>query len=114
MLSNISIVNYKSIESYKFDLSKLNLLTGANSTGKSSVIQALLLLSDNIQEHGAQKGLVSRHSPIYAFSEVRNYIQNANNNLVNLWFIEWSFFKSKDRFSVFSILTFIDKFIKRC
>jgi predicted ATPase len=77
MLSNISIVNYKSIESYKFDLSKLNLLTGANSTGKSSVIQALLLLSDNIQENGAQKGLVSRHSPIYAFSEVRNYIQNA-------------------------------------
>ena len=78
MLQNISIINYKSIASCKLEFSKLNLLTGANSTGKSSVIQSLLLFADNVkQKDNNSSSLVTNHFSSYAFNEVSNYIQNA-------------------------------------
>ncbi len=44
MISSIYIKNFKAIREAKFELSNLNLLTGLNGMGKSSVIQSLLLL----------------------------------------------------------------------
>lgn len=43
MLSKLKITAYKSIEKQEFELKPLTLLTGTNSSGKSSVIQAMLL-----------------------------------------------------------------------
>lgn len=45
MIENIHIQNFKSIENQKFDFKPLTILTGTNSAGKSSVIQAILLYS---------------------------------------------------------------------
>ena len=77
MLQNIFIQNYKSIASCQLDFGKINLLTGANSTGKSSVIQSLLLFADNVKSEQTVTPLISKHFNTYAFTEVSNYIQNA-------------------------------------
>ncbi len=44
MICNLFIKNFKSLKTVYLKLSNLNLLTGLNGSGKSSVIQALLLL----------------------------------------------------------------------
>lgn len=44
MLNKLNICSYKSIKKQSFDLKPLTILTGTNSSGKSSVIQALLLV----------------------------------------------------------------------
>lgn len=47
MITSIQIENFKIHKSTSLQLSLLNVLTGMNSSGKSSVIQALLLLRQN-------------------------------------------------------------------
>jgi predicted ATPase len=44
MLTNINISGFKSLELAKLSLAPLTILTGVNSSGKSSVLQALMLL----------------------------------------------------------------------
>jgi len=48
-ISKVQIKNFKSLKDIDIELSNLNLLTGVNSSGKSSFIQALLLLKQNYQ-----------------------------------------------------------------
>lgn len=47
MIQSIHIQNFKSIENQVFDFKPLTILTGANSSGKSSVIQAILFYIHN-------------------------------------------------------------------
>lgn len=47
MLKNIKIENFKCFENEKLDLKPLTLITGTNSSGKSSLLQAILLLGDH-------------------------------------------------------------------
>ncbi len=44
MISKINIQNFKSLEKIELECTNLNVLTGLNGMGKSSIIQALLLL----------------------------------------------------------------------
>ncbi|MFM5181552.1 DUF3696 domain-containing protein [Aeromonas veronii] len=46
-LSSISLKNFKSFEGLYVSLSNLNVFAGANSVGKSTIIQSLLLLKQN-------------------------------------------------------------------
>lgn len=48
-LSSIKIKNFKILKSISIELSNLNLITGVNSSGKSSLIQSLLLLAQNTE-----------------------------------------------------------------
>ncbi len=54
MITKLIIENFKSHSSTELNLSKINILTGLNGMGKSSVIQALLLLR---QSNKLNKGL---------------------------------------------------------
>lgn len=58
MLSQITINNYKIHKHLHIDLGNLTVLTGVNSSGKSSVIQALLLLRQSFQHNALKEGLV--------------------------------------------------------
>jgi predicted ATPase len=49
MLDILAIANYRSLRDIVVPLKKLNLITGANGTGKSSLYRALLLLADTEQ-----------------------------------------------------------------
>lgn len=48
MITNLTIKNFKSLKEVDLQLSNLNILTGLNGSGKSSIIQTLLLLRQNV------------------------------------------------------------------
>ncbi len=50
MITALNIKNFKPFQSQEFNLKPLTLLSGLNSTGKSSMIQALLLLRQSYQQ----------------------------------------------------------------
>jgi len=52
MIKSIEIKNFKALKEAKFELSNLNVLTGLNGMGKSSLIQVLLLLKQSDLEIG--------------------------------------------------------------
>lgn len=63
---NITIKGFKCFADNTFELNKITLLTGANASGKSSVVQALLLLKDASEGDGSLS-LLSLDDPRYAF-----------------------------------------------
>lgn len=54
MIRQLDITNFKCFESQAFKLGSLTLLSGLNGTGKSSVLQALLLLRQSYQQRVLQ------------------------------------------------------------
>ena len=60
MISKVKISALKSIDHLSLDCAKLNVLTGTNSSGKSTFLQALLLVNQNAEKwHGLNGRLVS-------------------------------------------------------
>ncbi len=55
-INRVKIKNFKSLKDVDINLSNLNLLTGVNSSGKSSFIQALLLLKQNEDKFYSLRG----------------------------------------------------------
>ncbi|MBK8079887.1 MAG: AAA family ATPase [Saprospiraceae bacterium] len=48
-LQNLNFSNFKNWKHFDTNLSKLNLFFGQNSSGKSSIIQLLLLLKQTVE-----------------------------------------------------------------
>lgn len=59
MISKITIQNFKSIETIAIECSNLNVFTGLNGMGKSSIIQSLLLLRQSYGKGTLQTGGLS-------------------------------------------------------
>lgn len=57
MINNLTIKNFKCFENLSIELSNLNVFAGINSMGKSSVIQAILLLRQAYEMGTLTKGL---------------------------------------------------------
>jgi len=76
MLDLLDIKNFKCIEEQVFGLKPLTIVTGLNSTGKSTVIQSILLLSSVISNNSILQELVKKYS---SFNEVRNKYVNLKN-----------------------------------
>lgn len=57
MIRNLNIKNYKAHVDTKLLLNKLNILSGINGVGKSSVFQSLLLLRQSFEKNLLQRGL---------------------------------------------------------
>ena len=76
MIDTIKIKDFKCFEEVKIPLKKITLLTGTNSSGKSTVIQALLLLANNAGEISSSplNGMWLRMG---RFEECRNHLINA-------------------------------------
>lgn len=80
MLNKLSIENFKNIEKQEFDIKPITILTGLNSTGKSSVIQSLLLLS---WMH-SNSTLLNKHIKKFSnYTNVRNKYLNAKSISLN-------------------------------
>ncbi len=47
MINSVSIKNFKSLKDVELNLGQFNLLCGTNASGKSSILQAILLLAQN-------------------------------------------------------------------
>ena len=48
MINSIEVNNFKSIDDLKLDCTKLNLFVGVNSSGKSTIIQSILCIAQNV------------------------------------------------------------------
>lgn len=57
MIKSIEIQNFKCFEDLEVEFSNLNVLTGINSMGKSTVIQSLLLLRQSYEANTLNKGI---------------------------------------------------------
>src|ERR1700726_3695968 len=72
MITKVAISGYRSLRDIKLSLGALNVVTGANGSGKSSLYRALRLLADIaqgriIQSLAAEGGL---HSTLWAGPEM--------------------------------------------
>lgn len=56
MIKNVIIRNFKSVKEMEMACSNLNLLIGTNSCGKSTILQALLFLVQNMEESSGLNG----------------------------------------------------------
>ena len=50
MIKKIIIKNFKSLKNVELGLGQFNVLCGTNASGKSSLIQAILLMAQNMDE----------------------------------------------------------------
>ena len=74
MLSRISIEGFKCFDKVELTLGKMNLLTGANSSGKSSFIQSLLLLMQQTEQ--GKNPLNGKYTHLGFWQDVKNSITN--------------------------------------
>lgn len=58
MINKLKLINFKCFKENEFFFKELNLLTGINSGGKSSVIQSLLLIKQNFEKRQEIKELI--------------------------------------------------------
>ena len=70
MINSILIKNFKSFENLEFNCKKLNVITGANSSGKSTLLQAILLLAQNSH---TTSGLNGDFISIGEFKDAKNF-----------------------------------------
>lgn len=71
MINEITLVGFKSFLNRKLKLNQLTVLTGLNSSGKSSIIQALLILEK--AKRGENNILLDGHGSV---EEIRNTFHN--------------------------------------
>lgn len=100
MISKIELKNFKVFEDEEFNIAPLTLITGINGMGKSSIIQALMLLKQSAEigylDHKRQvalKGdfinLESAEDLCYSMAESKNVVISlTSNNLLYSWAID--------------------------
>lgn len=71
MFKKINIKNFKCFDDISLNLTNLNILTGQNSSGKSSIIQAILLLIQTI-ENSKGNILNGHYTKLGYYSDVKN------------------------------------------
>ena len=83
MLDRLGIEGFKSIDKLDVDLKGLTVLVGMNSSGKSTIIQSILLAVQNISFNNGSplNGLLVS---LGEFQEARNYIVNSKEIIINL------------------------------
>ncbi|HHC6804201.1 AAA family ATPase [Vibrio parahaemolyticus] len=83
MLNSISGKNYKAFEEFELNISPITVLLGANSCGKSSIINLFLLLSQTIDSIEDLKGPLRLNGHNVGLGESINIIRNkdVNNNI---------------------------------
>lgn len=99
MLTQIKLTNFKGFkEETTFPLSRFNLLTGVNGGGKSSLLQALLLMRQSIEHNPYTTELILNGSCVNlgSFDDVRNRDVTKSEPV----FFEFLYTHEKDKFSI--------------
>lgn len=97
MLARWTVSNFKSFnESNSLALAPLTLLCGANSSGKSSILQSMLLVKQTL-EHSPAERVIALNGPLVqlgTFSDILNY-QAARSNIDDIR-LGWKLLHSYD------------------
>ncbi len=107
MLTRIDLRHFKCFEALKLPLRSLTLLCGANASGKSSVIQALVLLHQTMREHEWSSRLMLNGEGIRlgTVADVVDQVHGRRQFAITLldddsgWF-EWEFQGERDEMSM--------------
>lgn len=77
MISKLNLQNIKCFDNTTFKFSNLTVFCGANSAGKSTVIQSLLLLRQNHNSNRLKSGKLSLVGEYFSVGHVRDLISHA-------------------------------------
>ncbi|MCU0445276.1 MAG: AAA family ATPase [Microscillaceae bacterium] len=81
-LTQIGLKNFRVFEDTQLDIRPITIITGANSSGKSSVFKALMLLEENAKKHNLAKLTFESGGHILgSFESVRNRYHNENDKI---------------------------------
>ncbi len=68
MLNKLKLINFKCFKKQDFNFSNLTVFCGANSAGKSTAIQSLLLIKQN--ENNLKSGLLEFYGELFSFGTI--------------------------------------------
>lgn len=81
MIDQINIHLLKSISNISINCTKMNVFVGTNSSGKSTILQSILLIAQNVeQNYGLNGPLIS----LGEFREIKNFNESGNNIEITL------------------------------
>ncbi|EIM9305166.1 AAA family ATPase, partial [Escherichia coli] len=80
MLITFSGQNYKAYESFKLSLKPLTILLGANSCGKSALINSLLMFSQSVDSMSLSDSALRLNGPKVGMGEALNIIKNKDDS----------------------------------
>lgn len=87
MLTQAHLTNFKCFSKKRvFDLSKLNLFTGLNGRGKSSVLQSILLLSQSVYTYNSFRNLSVSSNRWIKLGDFNDILSNKKKSEVILGF----------------------------
>ena len=102
MLKNIYLENFKCFDEIHLELSKLNVLSGINSMGKSTIIQSLLLLRKAYENNSINEYLQLNGELVNLGTGYDVLNRNSNNETIkfsinyNNEFFSWEYQYEKD------------------
>lgn len=76
MISNLHIKNVKCFKDANFNFSPLTIFCGANSAGKSTAIQCLLILRQNYNKHKFEKNKIFLNGEYFSAGHVSDFINH--------------------------------------
>lgn len=77
MISNLRIKNIKCFEEVEFGLSQITVFCGANSAGKSTAIQSLLLLKQSANNNSLSQNQLSLVGEFFSFGHVNDVVSHS-------------------------------------
>jgi predicted ATPase len=80
MIENLSLTNYKAFEKENLDIKPITILLGTNSSGKSSIIQFLLMLKQTINNTNDYESALKINGKYTNLGEIENIFRNKNTN----------------------------------
>ncbi len=111
MITQLKISNFKSHKETCIELGNLTVLTGINGCGKTSIIQALLLLRQSFQKNRLQDGL-DLNSPLCNIGIAHEALYLlANNGIISFEMLDEQQHEYKFKFDAGAVLN--DSFIKK-
>ena len=75
MLRTLAVANYRSIRSIVISLGRLNLITGANGSGKSNLYLALRLLADTAAKAAVLVHLINAPDQLQQYQKILELIE---------------------------------------
>ena len=87
MITKLKISNFKAHHNTELPFAPLTLLTGINSSGKSTILQALLLLRQSFKKNRLEKGL-DLNAPLCDIGKVKDALYRASESEIISFTIE--------------------------